>query len=405
MLYEYEARDPKSGELVRAQIEAPNERSAAKIVTDKGLAPLDIKLKGGLGQGKSFFHRIPTKQKVIFSRQLSTLVSAGLPLVQSLESVRDQSSNKNLQAVINRVITDVEGGATLSDAMARHPEVFSEIYVALIAAGETSGTLDKALERLADQQEKDAEIVSKIRGAMVYPIIVLTVLVGIVIFLLVTILPQVQNLYNDLPGHQELPFVTKLLLSASNFIRHLWWLVIVLLIAWVVIGRRWARTTHGRSIIDSFKIRAWAIGPLYMKFYMARFTRTASILVASGVPMIKMLNTASRSIGNVHVEAAIKEATEKVKNGKNLSESIKDNPYVLDLVPKMIGIGEKSGSLGGMLEKVADYYEKEIDNQIKAISTTIEPIMMILVGIMAMIVVAAVLLPIYSLAGKNLVQQ
>ncbi|HEX5395392.1 MAG TPA: type II secretion system F family protein [Candidatus Saccharimonadales bacterium] len=403
LTYVYTAREGTTGKRIQAEIEAEDERAAAKILLERGLSPLEIRLKGQRSGAFALLNRITTKQRVIFSRQLSTLINAGLPLVQSLEHVRGQTSNKALQVIIGKIITDVEAGSTLSDSMARHPKVFDTVYISLVAAGETSGTLDKSLERLADQQEKDAEIISKVRGAMIYPFIVILVMIGVVTFMLVTVLPQVQTLYSSLPG-AELPIFTRMLLAVSNFLTHFWWLAIILLGFIVFLTTRWARTGPGKHAIDGAKMKMWPIGPLFMKLYMARFARTASTLVGSGVPMLKMLSTTSNAINNVHVEASINAAAEKVKGGKSLSEALAGDPNFLDLVPNMIKIGEQSGSLQDMLAKVADYYEKEVDNQIKAISTLVEPILMVVIGIVALVIVAAVLLPIYSLAGKNLVR-
>ncbi|MBI4033488.1 type II secretion system F family protein [Candidatus Saccharibacteria bacterium] len=403
LTYVYTAREGGSGKHISAEIEAEDERAAAKILMERGLAPLDISIKGEKKGAGALLGRISTKQKVIFSRQLSTLINAGLPLVQSLEHVRGQTSNKSLQAIIGKLITDVEAGSTLSNALGRHPKVFDTVYVSLIAAGETSGTLDKSLERLANQQEKDAEIISKVRGAMVYPFIVILVMVGVVTFMLVTVLPQVQSLYDSIPG-ATLPIFTRALLAVSDFIRHFWWLVLIIIGVLAFVTTRWARTGPGKQVIDRLKMKAWPVGPLFMKLYMARFARTASTLVGSGVPMLTMLSTTSSAINNVHVSASINRAAEKVRGGKALSQAMADDPNFLDLVPNMIKIGEESGSLQDMTAKVADYYEKEVDNQIKSISTLIEPLLMISIGIMALIIVAAVLLPIYSLAGKNLIR-
>lgn len=403
LTYVYTARESGTGNRVQAEIEAENERSAAKILMERGLTPLDIQLKGERGGRSGLFNRISSKQKVIFSRQLSTLINAGLPLVQSLEQVRGQTNNKPLQAVISKVITDVEAGSALSDALARHPKVFDTVYISLIAAGETSGTLDKSLERLADRQEKDAEIISKVRGAMVYPFIVILVMIGVVTFMLVTVLPQVQSLYENLPG-TTLPIFTRMLLAVSRAISNFWWLILIILGVLTFITTKWARTGPGKEVVDRLKMKLPLIGPMFRKLYMARFARTASTLVGSGVPMLKMLSTTSSAINNVHVEASINQAAEKVKGGKSLSEALQGDPNFLDLVPNMIHIGEQSGSLQDMLSKVADYYEKEVDNQIKTISTAIEPILMITIGIVALVIVAAILLPIYSLAGKNLIK-
>lgn len=400
-VYKYSARDTKTGEIVKAEVEAQNERAAGKLLIEKGLTPIEIGLKKE--EGKSLFgfrNRINTKQRVVFARQLSTLVNAGLPLVQSLQNVREQTQNKEFQKVIAKILTDVEAGSTLADSLNKYPKLFDTVYVSLVAAGETSGTLDKTLERLANRQEADAEIVGKVRGALIYPAVVMVVLLAVLVFMLVAVLPQVQNIYNELPG-TKLPFITVWLLDISHLVTKLWWVALLILSGGGYFATRWLRSPEGIEVADRFKLNAWPLAPLFRKLYMARFARTASTLVASGVPLIKMLETTSRAVGNVHVAASINKAVEQVKGGKALSESLKKDSNFLDLVPGMISIGEQSGQLDTMLSKVADYYEKDVDNQIKSISTIIEPLLMIAVGVIALIIVAAVLLPIYSLVGKN----
>ncbi len=401
--FTYVARDSKTGERVKAEIDASDEPTAAKMLLQRGMAPLEITAANDtISILTAFRNRVPTKQKVIFSRQLSTLLNAGLPLVQSLTAVQDQMSNKKLKQILGTVISEVEGGSSFADSLAKHPTMFNDVYVSLVAAGEASGTLDTALERLANQQEKDAEIIAKVRGAMVYPVIVILVLIGVVIFMMTTVLPQVENFYKGIPG-AKLPFLTVALLAVAHFIIHFWWLIIIILIGAAYLLVQWARSENGKATLDDLKIRSPIIKQLFMKLYMTRFARTASTLVASGVPMLKMLNTTADAIGNVHIGQSVRQAAEQVKGGKSLSESIKGNPHFLPLVSDMIHTGEQSGQLEGMLGKVADYYEKEVDNQIRTISSTIEPALMVFVGIVALVIVAAVLLPIYSLAGKDLI--
>jgi type IV pilus assembly protein PilC len=346
---------------------------------------------------------VRTKDKVLFSRQLSTLINAGLPLVQSLRTVNNQTTSKPLKVVVSKIISDIEAGQTLAAAMAKHPQVFNRVYISLIAAGEASGTLDKALERLALQQEKDADLISKVRGAMVYPVIVLLVMLAVLGFMIVKVLPQVQVLYDGLPG-AELPLVTVILLAISTFIIHYWWVVLIILGLALFFTTRWARTFGGRKIVDRLKMHTPPFGPLFMKMYMARFARTGTTLVSSGVPLIQMLEITGEAVDNIVIKESLEKATEKVKGGKALSDSLQNDPNFLELVPNMLRIGEQSGSLEQMLSKTADYYEKEVDDQIKSISTIIEPLLMVILGVVAFIIVAAVLLPIYGLAGKSFVQ-
>jgi type IV pilus assembly protein PilC len=395
--YSYTARNPKTGQKVKALVQADNEQAASKLIKAQGLTPLEIQAeKAGRGFG---FKHIKTKDKVLFSRQLATLINAGLPLTQSLRSVGQQTTNKSFKVVINQIINDIEAGTAFSKALEKHPAVFNRVYISLVAAGEASGTLDAGLERLAIQQEKDADIISKVRGAMIYPLIVLAVMLCVSLFMIIKVLPQVQSIYAGLPG-VSLPILTRVLLAVSQFITHFWWIILIVLGVGAFLGTRWAKSLGGRSAIDAFKMRAWPIGNLYMKMYMARFARTGTTLVASGVPLLQVLDITGDAVDNVHIQASLRKAVEKVKGGKALSDAIDNDPNFLELVPNMLRIGEQSGALENMMAKVADYYEKEVDNEIKNISTIIEPVMMIVMGIIAITIVAAILLPIYSLVNQ-----
>ncbi len=404
VMFDYSARDLSSGKLIKASVEADNENEANKLIRGEGYSPIEIKV-GSETAGASLLDRlnkVKSKDKVLFSRQLSTLINAGLPLVQSLRNVADQTTNKKFVSVIERVIIDVEGGMALSVALGKHPDIFNRVFISLVSAGEASGTLDNALERIADQQEKDAELVGKVRSAMIYPIIVLAVMFVVLSFMIVKVLPQVKVLYAGLPG-ASLPLVTTILLAISDFIIKFWWIVAIIVAGAAVFGTRYVRTTGGRRISDKAKLTMWPVKGLFQKMYMARFARTGTTLVASGVPLIQVLEITGEAVNNVYVQEAIGRAAEKVKGGKALSDSLAPEKDFLTLVPNMIRIGEESGSLEKMLDKIADYYEKEVDNQVKAISTIIEPVLMVILGVVAFIIVAAVLLPIYSLAGKSFV--
>ncbi len=403
LTYEYVARNAATGEKIKAQVEADSEQGAAKLVRQQGLAPIDIKLVGDDSKGLfKAFHRVSSKDKVLFSRQLSTLINAGLPIVQSLNNVMGQTQNKTLKIAISKIIGDVEGGTTFSAALAKYPKIFNRVFVSLVAAGEASGTLDTALERLAAQQEKDAEILSKVRGAMIYPILVLVVMFAVVGFMVIKVLPQVELIYKDIPG-TSLPLVTRLLLAVSHLTIKYWWVMLIVFVVGGVFTTRWARTLGGKQIVDKLKMKAWPIGPLFVKVYMARFARTGQTLIASGVPLIQMLEITGEAINNVHVEGSLKNAIEKVKGGKALSDSLSGDPNFLELVPNMLHIGEQSGAMEQMMGKIADYYEREVDTQIKNISTIIEPVLMVILGVFAFIIVAAILLPIYGLAGKTII--
>lgn len=401
LTFEYKARDTKTGDTVEAEVQAQSEQAAAKILMKQDLIPITINLKGkkgrlSIGRGG----KVRAKDRILFTRQLATLINAGLPLTQSLRTVGEQTSSKNLQIANSQIVSDVEGGTSLAEAFAKHPKIFNNIYIQLVAAGEASGTLDESLERIATQQEKDAAVLSKIRGALIYPAIVIVVIVLVMVFMLTTVVPQIESLYRDL--NRQLPFITKIMVAASRLITDFWYLMIPFLLAVFYLGRLYFKTQGGRYVIDKVKMKVPLFGPLFMKLYMARFCRTGSILLGAGVQMLEMLRITADSINNLHIEEAINRAAVKVKGGKALSDSLADNPNFLSLVPQMIKIGEQSGSIDGMMAKTASYYEDELDNQVKSISTIIEPLLMVMLAIMASLVIGAVLLPVYGLVGQSI---
>lgn len=398
LTYTYTARDGNGGDI-KAEVQADSEQSAAKLIRDQGLTPVDITIKGERRNFIPTRGKVRAKDKVLFSRQLSTLVGAGLPITQSLRTVAEQTPSKEMNIIINRITADVEAGKALATAFEAHPDVFDNVFVNLVAAGEASGTLDSALERLADQQEKDAEISSKVKGALVYPVIVLFVIGGVIIFMLTTVLPQVEQLYVDLK--QELPFITSAMLAVSDFIIDFWWLQIIIAVAIVYFGKRYIETETGRKVADTLKMRIPIFGGLFMKMYMARFARTGQTLMATGVPMLEMMRITGNAVNNVNIKASLEKASVKVKGGKALSQSIENDPNFLPLVPQMINIGEQSGAIDDMMGKAADFYENELDNEIKAISTTIEPLLMVVLAVVAGMMVGAILIPVYGLVGTT----
>lgn len=391
------------GTTARGLVEAETEASAGKLIIAQGLSPLKVSVKeeGNALLGK-LRGRISTKDKILFSRQLSTLINAGLPLTQSLRTVGEQTGNKHFAIVINHIISSVEGGVSFSESLSKHEKVFNDVYIALIAAGETSGTLDKALERIANQQEKDADMISKVRGALIYPLIVIFVIAGVVTFLLTTVVPQIELIYKDFK--KDLPFMTAILIWAGKFLINFWWLILIVLGATIFFLSRWFKTESGIYFADKFKLKVPMFGDLFQKLYMARFCRTGQTLMASGVPMLEMMRITSRAVDNVHVANAINRAAQKVKGGKPLSGSLKAEAVFLPLVPQMIKVGEQSGAMDQMMDKAATYYENELDNKIKAISTTIEPILMVVLAIVVGGIVLSILLPVYGLASESIAQ-
>jgi type IV pilus assembly protein PilC len=396
--FSYEARDSVTNKAIKATVQADSESAAARVLSEQGFVPLNIK---EIDERESLFARltgrITTKDKIVFTRQLATLIGAGLPLTQSLRTVIEQTENKRLQSVIQDIITSVEGGKSLSDSFAKHPNVFDNVFLALVAAGEASGTLDDSLRRVAAQQEKDAAMMSKIKGALTYPIIVLVVIIAVIAFMLLTVVPQIEKLYGDL--RQQLPFLTQAMVSTANFFISFWWLIILVVGAAAYFFIQFLKTESGIRFKDSFKLNVPLFGKLFRKLYMARFTRTGQTLLSTGVSMLDMLHISSSAINNSIVSQGIDRAADKVKGGKALSKSLQQEDYILPLVPQMIKIGEQSGKIDEMMGKTAQVYEEELDEQIRTISTTIEPVLMVVLAIVAGGMVGAILLPIYSLVN------
>lgn len=400
--YVFSARN-QAGQLIRAEVEAPNVRAATVLLRERGLFPIVITEKGQderrpLAFLENFRRRIPAKEKVLFSRQLATLINSGLPISQSLSALVDQMENVHFRQVIADIHQSVEGGSSLSAALRRHPDQFNEVFVSLIAAGEQSGTLDKTLLRLATQQEKDQQVASKIRSAMVYPLIVLVVIIGVLVLMLVKVVPQVTSVYADL--NRPIPFVTQLLLGASSLITNFWWLILLLLGGGVWWLRRWLKTPLGKHQFDRFVLALPVGGQLAQKIYMARFARTMSTLVGSGIPLLEALQTVRGAVNNSLVEVDIVKALNEVRGGAALSVPLSESKYFPVLVSQMVRVGEQTGNLDEMLAKVAVYFEEEVDELVKNLSTLIEPLMMIVMGVLVGGMIAAVLGPIYGLIGQ-----
>lgn len=396
--FNYQARDTSTGKIVKANVQADSENAAAKLLIAQGFTPLDIK---EIDESGSFIGRltghITTKDKIVFTRQLATLIGAGLPLSQSLHTVTEQTDNKRLRDVAEDIVASVEGGKSLSESFSKHPDVFDKVFLALISAGEVSGTLDESLHRIATQQEKDAATTGKIKGALTYPIIVLVVIFGVMAFMLFTVVPQVQKLYHDLK--KTLPFLTQIMVSAADFAATFWWLIIIVVGILVYFFLQYLKTESGIKAKDTFKLNVPLFGTMFRKLYMARLARTGQTLLSTGVAMLDMLRITSESVNNSIISRSIDRAAEKVKGGKALSAALQPEDYILPLVPQMIKIGEQSGKIDEMMGKTAQVYEDELDAEIQAISTAIEPILMVVLAVVAGGMVAAILLPIYSLVN------
>ena len=395
--FTYEARDQATSKIIKSSIQADSETAAARLLIKQGFTPLSVKEQTEGGFLGKLTGRITTKDKVVFTRQLATLIGAGLPLSQSLNTVMGQTQNKQLQSVVQDVSASVEGGRSLSDSFAKHPKVFNEVFISLMAAGELSGTLDQSLQRIAAQQEKDAAVVGKIKGALTYPIIVLFVIFGVMLFMLFTVVPQVEKLYDDLG--KSLPFLTQIMVSAADFVTGFWWLVLLVLGGGIYFFIQYLKTESGIKFRDTFKISVPLFGKMFKKLYMARFARTAQTLLSTGVSMLDTMNITGRAVNNTIIQKAVERAADKVQGGKALSVALEPEDVFEPLVPQMVKIGEQSGKIDDMLGKVAQVYEDELDEQIRTISTAIEPILMVVLAVVAGGMVGAILFPIYNLVN------
>ena len=394
--FTYRAKEQGSGRPLKGTIQAESERMAGKLLLDRGYVPESLKEVGG-GIGEKL-NKVTAKDRITFTSQFSTLIGAGLPLAQSLRTVAEQTISKPMKAVIEEILVDVEAGRSLGDAFGKHPDVFNNVYMSLIRAGEVSGTLDTSLKRIARQEEKDAKIASSIKGAMAYPIIAFVVIIMVFIYMTVQVVPQVENLYISLD--QKLPALTQALVNIKNFIFGFWWLVIILVGVLVVVLGQFKKTTPGIKMSATLKLNLPFVKGLFLLLYNSRFARITQILLSTGVSVLDTLKISGESTNNILVQQSIERATEKVKSGRTLSESIKDQPYIMPLISQMAAIGEQSGKMDEMLGKAAQVYEDELDEKIAAISTLIEPILMLALAGMAGVLVGGVLFPIYSLVNS-----
>lgn len=397
--YNYQARDVKTGKIAKATVQAESESAAARLLINQDLSPISI-VENVESDGliSKLTGRITTKDKIVFTRQLATLIGAGLPLAESLSTAQEQTQNAKLKSIVQDIMVSIESGKSLSESFSKFPEVFDKIYISLIAAGEMSGTLDAALMRIASQQEKDAAISSKIKGAMTYPIIVLIVILGVMVFMLTTVVPQVENLYKDLK--QTLPLLTQVMVFVSKIIGTYWWIILIVAAALIYFFIQFLKTDSGIRTADTVKLKSPIIGKMFKKLYMSRFMRTGQTLLSSGVSMLDMLGLTAIAVNNTIIKDCILRAADKVKGGKALSDALKSEDDIATLVPQMVKIGEQSGKIDEMMGKTAQVFEDELDEQIQTLSTSIEPILMVVLAVVAGGMVAAILLPIYSLVNN-----
>lgn len=395
--FTYKAKETKTGRIVTGDIQAESEYAAGRLLISQGLSPQKMREEKKGGFLSRFTEKVSAKQRIIFTRQFATLIGAGLPLSDSLQMVAEQTQDKPTKAMIEDILAQVEGGKTLYEAFSKYPDVFNRLYLSLVAAGEASGTLDQSLKRLADQQEKDANMMSKIRGALTYPAIVLLVIVVVIVFMMVAVVPEVEKLYQDMG--KEVPVMTQILIGASNFVMDFWWLILVLLVIVVWFVSQFRKTAVGQRWGAIIKLNVPFFKGLFQRLYNARFARTAQMLLSAGVPMLEAIHISSEAMNNVILEKEMEEVAEMVRSGKPLSAGLKGKDYILPLLPQMAATGEQSGKIDDMLGKAAKVYEDELDERVAALSTMIEPILMVALALVAGGIVGAVLMPIYQLVG------
>ncbi len=394
--FTYKAKEIGTGKIIKGTIQAETERVAGKLLVDRGYVPESLKEEGtGLA---SKLNRVTSKDRINFTRQFATLVGAGLPIAQSLRTVSEQTSNKAMKAIIEEILADVEAGRSLSAAFGKHPDVFDKVYLSLIKAGETSGTLDQSLRRIAEQEEKDQKMIGKIKSAMTMPLITLFVIIVVFIYMMLEVVPHVESLYHDL--HEELPTLTLIMVGIKDFLIGYWWLMLII-IGGIAVGLfQFFKTELGVRVSAIIKLNVPIFNGLFRILYMARFSRISQILLSTGVAVLDTMHIAGESTANVVVQEKVEAAAEKVQAGKTLSDSLKDQDYIMPLVYQMAAIGEQSGKMDEMLGKAAQVFEDELDEKIATISAMIEPLMMIMLAVVAGLLVGGVLFPIYSLVNS-----
>ena len=394
----WEAR-ARTGEVRKGSMEAESEDAVNQRLRSQQLQPTKVKKKGRavafqIGTGVS------SKDIVTFTRLFATMIDAGLPIVQCLDILQGQTDNKHFAVVLKDVKSSVEQGATFSDSLRRHPKVFDPLYTNLVQAGEVGGILDTILNRLAVYIEKAMKLRRQVRGAMVYPSIVLVVFMGVLTILLAFVIPGFQNMFKDFGSKEELPVLTRGVMAVSHFFvgNFVWFFLTV---TGLIVGAAYLyRTPRGKRTIHKLMLGAPVLGGVLRKIAVARFTRTLGTLLSSGVPILDALEIVAKTAGNVIVEEAIMFTRARISEGKNMAEPLTQTKVFPPMVVQMVGVGEQTGALDTMLNKIADFYEEEVDVAVAAMTSLIEPVMMVGIGGTVGVVLIAMYLPIFSLAGK-----
>lgn len=398
-LFNYKVKD-KTGKNLKGIIEAANEKKAVEVLREQGHLIISIspRTESLTSTIQKIFARINSESVVDFTRQLSTMINAGLPLTESLVILRDQTKNPALTQVLDDLLKEVQGGASLSSALENYPQIFSKVYIALIRSGEAAGVLDKVTLRLADNLEKEREFKSKTKGALIYPAIICIAMVAVMGVMMVFVFPKLTAMYKDF--NAKLPASTMFLMQLSDFSVRFFPLILVLIIVAVFIFRNFSRTESGRFLIDKIVFRLPLIGPLQKEVALTEFTRTLGLLIGTGIPIIDGLNIVAEAVGNSVYRKAIKEAAVDVEKGIALAIPISQNPDFPSIVGQMIKVGEESGKMDEVLLKLSKFFESEAEHLIKGLTTAIEPLIMIILGIGVGFLVISVLMPIYNLTSQ-----
>lgn len=391
------------GSTVHGSVESSDRATATLMITKQDLKLVSLRettatkrfnidelLSGG---------KVKSDALVMFTRQLSAMISAGVPLLRSLSTLAEHAESKPLKKVLDTIVHDVESGAALADALEKHPNTFSDVYVNMVRAGEAAGILDDILKRLASQQEKASSMRKKIKSAMTYPMVLIGITVIAFFGLMFFVIPQIGKIIQDLGGPDaQLPALTLIMLGISDFLRNYWYIVFGIAAAVVFITARFLKTPQGKRLFHTLILRVPAVGAIVKKVAIARFSRTYSALMGAGVPVLEALHVSSRAIGNKVYEETIVAAGDSVKNGKQLSTVLTDERLFPSILSQMLAVGEETGETGQVLVKVADFYEEEVDAAIEGVSSIIEPVMIVVMGGVVGLVAASVMLPIASLS-------
>ena len=391
--FNYEVKDKKNATL-KGIIEAGTSKQAADILHQKGYTILNISEKGE-GLSLPFLGGVGVGPLSQFTRQLATMITSGLPLADSLEVLKKQTEQKQFQGIIAEIGEDIQGGNSFSSALSKHRDVFNKAYINVIMAGEASGTLDKVLLRLSDNLEKEREFQGKIKGAMLYPTIIVIAMVLVMAVVLIFVIPKLSEVYKGM--NLALPLPTVVLLFLSDFAVHFWWLIIIAIVGGYIFLKRYRKTASGALVVDRIMLKIPVLGKLNRDQSLTEFTRTLGILVGAGVPILEALKIAGETATNaVHRDAAAKVAT-LVEKGTPLSKAIENSEVFPPIIAQMSSVGEETGKMDEVLDKVARFFELEVEEQVKNLTTAIEPIIMIILGIGVALLMISIILPIYSI--------